>query len=63
VAVTPTTKPGVVTRLADFVTDKALLLIGLLLLTLLATLALSLGYVRRLKAASRTPGVAGGEAR
>lgn len=50
VSVTPTDRPPILTRAKDWVTEHALLLVGLLLVLLAAGALLGARYVRRLKA-------------
>lgn len=55
VAVTPTTRPGLPTRVKNFVTGHALALLGGLLALLVAGSIVGVGYVRRLKAKGVRP--------
>ena len=54
VSVTPTDEPPLLTRAKDWVTDQALLIVGLLLAALAAGAFLGARYVRRLKAEARS---------
>ena len=54
VSVTPTDRPPILTRAKDWVTEHALLLVGLLLVLLAAGALLGARYVRRLKAETRS---------
>lgn len=54
VSVTPTDRPPLLTRAKDWVTEQALLIVGLLLAALAAGAFLGARYVRRLKAEARS---------
>ena len=54
VSVTPTDRPPILTRATDWVTEHALLLVGLLLVLLATGVLIGTRYVRRLKAETRS---------
>lgn len=56
VSVIPTERPPVLTRAKNWVTENALVVVGILLVALIICGIAGLGYVRRLKRAGARPG-------